>query len=357
MPDISATSSAEDTRKAVELTREIVITGGLGFIGSHVADAHLAAGDRVTVIDSEVAAVVDGNEYEKHPRCKVIREPVEEAFKDERCLKDADRVVHAASHVGPAGILQYSGRLGPEMVRATECVIERCIQADVPLCVFSSAEVYGRSGLLAEDDDIRVPTPYNTRIEYAIAKTLIECMMVNSLHRGLRAIAIRPFNVVGPRQSRAGGFVMPTFVQQALAGEPITVFASGEQVRAFTSATDLTRFLTHFWDEALESQADVYNVGNPANRTTVGDLAQRIKELLGSDSEIVHIDGKKVYGPMYMEAESFEKVPVLGGASELGWKPEVGLDELILETADYYRSQEDYRQTREESRRGIHAAF
>ncbi len=357
VPDISATSSAEDTRKAVELTREIVITGGLGFIGSHVADAHLAAGDRVTVIDSEVAAVVDGNEYEKHPRCKVIREPVEEAFKDERCLKDADRVVHAASHVGPAGILQYSGRLGPEMVRATECVIERCIQADVPLCVFSSAEVYGRSGLLAEDDDIRVPTPYNTRIEYAIAKTLIECMMVNSLHRGLRAIAIRPFNVVGPRQSRAGGFVMPTFVQQALAGEPITVFASGEQVRAFTSATDLTRFLTHFWDEALESQADVYNVGNPANRTTVGDLAQRIKELLGSDSEIVHIDGKKVYGPMYMEAESFEKVPVLGGASELGWEPEVSLDELILETADYYRSQEDYRQTREESRRGIHAAF
>jgi len=349
--------SAEYTRRAVKLTREIVITGGLGFIGSHVADAYLAAGDSVTVIDSEVAAVVDGNEYEQHPLCKVIREPVEAVFKDESILKDADRVVHAASHVGPAGILQYSGRLGPEMVRAAESVIERCIQADVPLCMFSSAEIYGRSGLLAEDDDIRVPIPYNTRLEYAIAKTLMECMMVNSLHRGLRAIAIRPFNVVGPRQSRAGGFVMPTFVQQALAGEPITVFASGKQVRAFTSATDLSRFLTQFWDEALESQADVFNVGNPANRTTVGDLAQRIKELLGSDSEIVHIDGKKVYGPMYMEAESFEKVPVLGGASELGWEPEVSLDELIMETASYYRTQDDYRQSREESRRGIHAAF
>jgi nucleoside-diphosphate-sugar epimerase len=235
-------------------------------------------------------------------------------------------------------------------------VIERCIQADVPLCMFSSAEVYGRSGLLGEDDDIRVPVPYNTRIEYAIAKTLIECMMVNSLNRGLRAIAIRPFNVVGPRQSRAGGFVMPTFVQQALVGEPITVFATGKQVRAFTSATDLSRFLTDFWDQALESQTNVFNVGNPDNRTTVEDLAQRIKELLGSDSEIVHIDGKKVYGPMYMEAESFEKVPVLSGASDLGWEPEVGLDELILETASYYRTQEDYRQAREESRRDIHAA-
>jgi nucleoside-diphosphate-sugar epimerase len=357
VPDKSATWSAEDIRKEILLAREIVITGGLGFIGSHVADAYLAAGDRVTVIDSEVAAVVDGSEYETHPRCEVIREPVEEVFKDDSCLKDVDRVVHAASHVGPAGILQYSGRLGPEMVRAAECVIERCIQAGVPLCVFSSAEVYGRSGVLAEDDDIRVPIPYNTRIEYAIAKTLIECMMVNSLHRGLRAIAIRPFNVVGPRQSRAGGFVMPTFVQQALAGEPITVFASGEQVRAFTSATDLSRFLTHFWDDALASEAHVFNVGNPANRTTVENLAQRIKSLLRSDSKIVHVDGKEVYGPMYMEAESFEKVPAVGVASELGWEPEVGLDELILETANYYRTRKDYRQTREERPRGIYAAY
>ncbi len=339
------------------MTGEVVITGGLGFIGSHVADAYLAAGNRVTVIDSEVAAVVDGSVYEANPRCKVIREPLEEVFKDADCLREASRVVHTASHVGPAGILQYSGRLGPEMIRAAECVIERCIQADVPLFMFSSAEVYGRSGLLAEEDDIRVPTPYNTRIEYAIAKTLIECMMVNSLHRGLRAIAIRPFNVVGPRQSRAGGFVVPTFVQQALAGEPITVFASGEQVRAFTSAVDLSRFLTHFSDEALESQTHVFNIGNPANRTTVEGLAKRIKELLGSDSEIVHIDGKKVYGPMYMEAESFEKVPVLGGALELGWEPQISLDELILETAAYYRNEGDYRQTREQSRRDIHAAL
>jgi nucleoside-diphosphate-sugar epimerase len=348
--------SAEYTRRAVKLTREIVITGGLGFIGSHVADAHLALGDRVTVIDSEVAAVVDGNDYEQHPGCTVIREPVETVFEDPKLLEGADRVVHAASHVGPAGILQYTGRLGPDMIRSAESVIERCIQADVPLCMFSSAEVYGRSGLLGEDDDIRVPVPYNTRIEYAIAKTLIECMMVNSLNRGLRAIAIRPFNVVGPRQSRAGGFVMPTFVQQALVGEPITVFATGKQVRAFTSATDLSRFLTDFWDEALESQTNVFNVGNPDNRTTVEDLAQRIKVLLGSDSEIVHIDGKKVYGPMYMEAESFEKVPVLSGASELGWTPEISLDELILETADYYRTQGDYRQSREENRRDIHAS-
>ena len=326
--------------------RSIVVTGGLGFIGSHIVDAHLALGDRVTVIDSEVAAVVDGSDYEAHPACSVVRMPVEE-FLEQDSFKGADRVVHAASHVGPAGILRYAGRLGPEMVRATERVLEACLEADVPACVFSSAEVYGRSGRLAEGDDIRVPIGYNARIEYAIAKTLIEAITVNNLHRGLKAIVVRPFNVVGPRQSRAGGFVMPTFVQQALAGDPITVFASGEQVRSFTSATDLSRFLTGFWDAALGSEEVVYNVGNPANRTTVRGLAVRIKELLGSDSPIVSADGRQVYGPLYMEAESFEKVPVLGAAPGVGWEPRVGLDELILETARYYAACEDYRHARE----------
>ena len=215
-------------------------------------------------------------------------------------------------------------------------------------CVcFSSAEVYGRSGLLGEQDDIRVPAAYNTRIEYAVAKTLIETMTVNSRSRGLEAFVIRPFNIVGPRQSRAGGFVMPTFVQQALAGERITVFATGRQVRAFTSATDLSQFLTDFWDEALESESSVFNLGNPTNRTTIQELAERIKTLLNSRSEVVNIDGREIYGPMYLEAESFEKVPALGAASQLGWQPRMSLDDLILETADYYRTREDYRQERE----------
>lgn len=323
------------------------VTGGLGFIGSHVVDAHLDLGDSVTVIDSEVASAVEGREYEANPRCEVIKKSIEAYFEDGGTLEGIDRVVHAASHVGPAGILRYAGRLGPEIVRGTEYMIEACLASDVPLCAFSSAEVYGRSGMLSEKDDIHVPVEYNARIEYAIAKTLTEAMTVNSLHRGLRAIVIRPFNVAGSRQSRAGGFVMPTFVQQALSGQPITVFGTGQQVRSFTAASDLSRFLTHFWDDALESKANVFNIGNPANSTTVRELAERVKILLHSDSKIVHVDGKDVYGPMYMEAESFQKVPVLGAALELGWEPQTGLDKLILDTATYYRTHVDYRQERE----------
>lgn len=324
-----------------------VVTGGLGFIGSHVVDAYLAAGDHLTVIDSTVSSVTDGSEYEAHPRCVVIRKSIEGFFAEGGSFEGADRVVHAAAHVGPAGILQYAGRLGSDIVRSTELVIEGCLASDAPLCVFSSAEVYGRSGLLGEKDGIRVPTAYNARIEYAIAKTLTEAMTVNSLARGLRAFVIRPFNVAGPRQSRAGGFVMPTFVQQALSGRPITVFETGEQVRAFTSATDLSRFLTDHWDAALRSEDHIFNIGNPENRTTVRELAERVKALLGSSSEIVHTDGKEVYGPDYMEAESFEKVPVLEAAVNAGWRPRIGLDDLVVETADFYRTREDYRQERE----------
>jgi nucleoside-diphosphate-sugar epimerase len=164
----------------------------------------------------------------------------------------------------------------------------------------------------------------------------------------LKAFVIRPFNVAGSRQSQAGGFVMPTFVQQALSGHPITVFATGQQVRSFTSATDLSCFLTNFWDSALESGAPVFNIGNPDNSTTIWGLAKRVKTLLNSPSETMYADAKKIHGPDYEEAESFEKVPALGAALEVGWRPQVGLDELILETADYYRFRADYRKEQEE---------
>lgn len=325
---------------------EVVVTGGLGFIGSHVVDAYLARGDTVRIVDSEVGAVVDGEDYDADDRCTVVRASVEDYLASGASFAGCDRVVHAATHVGPAGILSHLGTLGVDIVMSTSPVIEACLAADVPLCVFSSAEVYGRSGRLAEADDIRVPSHYNARIEYAVAKTLTEVMTVNSRHRGLRAIVIRPFNVGGARQSRAGGFVMPTFVQQALAGAPITVFATGQQVRAFLAATDLARFLAEHMDAALAAGHTVINVGNPGNAVTVMALAERVKELLRSSSPIVRVDAKTIHGPLYEEAESFHKVPVLGAAAELGWRPLLDLDALIEQTADYYRRRSDVRAAR-----------
>jgi nucleoside-diphosphate-sugar epimerase len=321
----------------VETEGAVVVTGGLGFIGSFVADAYLSAGRKVVIIDSMVSSVISTRPYDEHPSCTVLKMKVEDYFLRGGTVEGAERVIHAASLVGPAGILRFAGRLGPELVRSAEMVIEQCITHDVPVVVFSSAEVYGRSGQLAEPDTLHVPVTYSVRIEYAIAKSLTEAMVANSAHRGLRGIVIRPFNVTGPRQSEMGGFVVPTFVQQALLGDDITVFATGEQLRAFLSVSDLTRFITDHMDDALASGRLIFNVGNPANKISVRGLADLVKDLTGSPSTIVYADAKKIHGDLYEEAESFEKTPVLANSLNVGWSPKVDLDALILETIEYYR--------------------
>jgi len=141
-----------------------------------------------------------------------------------------------------------------------------------------------------------------------------------------------------------GGFVMPTFVQQALAGRPLTVFAGGGQERAFLSATDLARFIVEHADAAFESGKPIFNVGNPANTTTVWNLAERIVQRLGSTSAVEHADARLIHGPLYEEAESIQKLPVLEAAAAVGWGPRVTLDELIDETALYYSVRDDARE-------------
>ncbi len=329
----NATSETLD----IETQGAVIVTGGMGFIGSFVADAYLEAGKKVVIIDSLVSSVLSTVPYDANPNCTVLTMSVEEFFARGGGFAGAERVVHAASLVGPAGILKFAGRLGHDIVHACQLVVEECIAADVPMVDFSSAEVYGRSGDLAEVDTIEVPVDYSVRIEYAIAKCLTEAIVANSKHRGLKAIVIRPFNVTGPRQSEMGGFVVPTFVQQALQGDDITVFATGEQLRSFLSVSDLVRFITEHMDDAIASGQMIYNIGNPDNEITVRGLADMVKTMTESDSEVIYADAKKIHGELYEEAESFQKNPVLVNAPAVGWKPQIGLRELILETIDYYR--------------------
>ncbi|MDN5848797.1 MAG: NAD(P)-dependent oxidoreductase [Nitrococcus sp.] len=322
----------------------VLITGGLGFIGAVITEDFLQAGSRVHIVDSMVSNVTDGSELaSRYADLDITEMSVSDFLADGRGLGQYDLIVHAASHVGPASILDNEGTIAQDIVRDVALVVEECCKAGVPLIYFSSAEVYGKSGLLVEAEDIRVPPYYNARIEYALAKLTSEAIVMNSQTRGLRSVIIRPFNVVGPMQSRAGGFVMPTFVQQALGGQPITVFAGGKQKRAFLGARDFARFLTeHVTDEVL-NKPRVFNVGNPNNEISVEELAHRVKNLLGSSSPIVYVDAREIYGPRYFEAESIEKLPHLKNARDVGWEPRQELDEIIRETAEYYRSHEDTR--------------
>ena len=324
---------------------EVIVTGGLGFIGSHLVDAYLAADHRVTIIDSNAGAVIDGENYDADPRCTVVRRRVEDYLAAGGDFAGADRVIHAASYVGPASILSRAGRLGHDIIGSTAQVIDACISAGAPLCLFSSAEVYGRSGVLAEKDDILVPTHYNARIEYAIAKTLTEALVLNSRHRGLRGFVIRPFNVAGSRQSRAGGFVMPTFVQQALAEQPLTVFAGGEQVSGVPRGErPRPGFLIEHTDAALDSDDIIFNLGNPATRSPSGP--GRADREAPARQPVAHRARRRAE----LSTARTTRRPSRSRSSRccerrrvLGWQPRIALDELITETAEYYRAREDAR--------------
>lgn len=323
---------------------KVLITGGLGFIGTTVSEHFLDGGAEVEIVDSMVSSVIQP-EYliSRYDSVHISINTIVEYFNDDRDIFDHDLLIHAASPVGPASILQYQGTLGQEIVSSTSHIIENCIRHDLPLVYFSSAEVYGKSGMLEEESSVRVPPYYNARIEYALAKLTSEAMVLNSQAQGLKSIVIRPFNVAGPMQSRAGGFVMPTFVQQALGGCPVTVFGSGMQKRAFLGADDLARFLLCHLDEEVLRKPRIVNLGNPGNETTIDNLARRVINLLGSSSTVVHVDPKSIYGPHYYEAESFEKLPRIETAKEMGWNPVQSLDEIIETTADFYKQNSDTR--------------
>ncbi len=323
--------------------KRALVTGGLGFIGSALVEALSADGTSVTVVDSLAQNVVPVDHFAAIGRrnVEVIPRSVAQYLAGRPSLEGYDGVIHAASLVGPAGILKYSGSIGNDIVESTGAMIEACTRRRLPLVYFSSAEVYGKSGPLREDDDIRVPARYNARIEYALAKLTCEAMVANSAWRGLRGIILRPFNLAGPRQSRAGGFVLPTFVRQGVGKMPLTVFGGGEQVRAFLGLQDLVRFFRDCLQPQMLNRPAVVNLGNPDNATTINKLAHRVVAATGGKSRIVHTDGKVVHGEGYEEAESVAKIPEITRALGLGWRPTQSLQLIIEESVAFFRANGD----------------
>ena len=304
----------------------VLITGALGFIGSHLADAYLAQGNEVVGIDDlsgNVVDHVDGMEF------------YEADVRHIGALGPVDLVVHAASPVGPVALLKRTSIVA-EIVETTQAVIAYCRYHGIPLINIATSEVYGFSGVYRETDDCVMPHRLTHRIEYAAGKLAAEQLARTD---GIRVVSIRPFNVAGPRQSRAKGFVLPTFCEQALAGEPLTVFDEGSQERCPTAVWDLCDFILGC-DPAAHA-GEVVNVGNPHNRTTVLDLASRVLTVTGSDSPVEFTTGKAVHGDAYEEALGLVKVPDVTVARGMGWEPQVGLDEMIERTVEELQKRHD----------------
>jgi nucleoside-diphosphate-sugar epimerase len=318
-----------------------MVTGGLGFIGSTLSERLLSLGLHVTIVDDESSNVIEGRDLtSRFSNATYVKAEISQFLQASSESVSCDLVIHAASYVGAAGVLPHAGTIARDMINATGQVIRFCIERHAELCYFSSSEVYGKSGVLSESADIRVPPYFTARIEYALAKLTGEAMIANSRHKGLRATIIRPFNIVGPRQSRAGGFVLPTFVQQALGNKPLTVFESGVQKRSFMEVEDLAD-LVEICISKQGTDLVTVNAGNPRNTVTISSLARQVVEVLKSRSPIEYVDAKSVYGPLYTEAESVEKMCDIFVAESLGWTPKGDLERIIRRTADFYQTFRD----------------
>lgn len=296
----------------------VTVSGGLGFIGSFVSEELIRRGHHVTIIDRERGNVVDDIEGASVVRCDVR----------DTHLYAPDAVVHCAAPVGAVALLYNQDSVTHEIVDVTKHVAHLCARESAPLVNISTSEVYGFSGEYVETDDLRVPDKHSARLEYAVGKIAGEHLLHGC--PGLDFTNIRPFNVTGPRQTSAKGFVLPTFVEQALQNIPLTVFGDGSQRRAFTSVFDLARFICCSLDQPFNRQT--INVGNPDNDTTIIDLAQRVIDATSSHSTINFTSGKIVHGEAYEEAEGKVKVPIITQARHRGFFPQDSLDDLIAAT-------------------------
>ena len=317
----------------------VLITGGAGFIGSHLAEALLAGGHQVTVIDDlstgsfDNIAHLKGRPGFRYTIETVMNEPVLAELVDQ-----CDVVYHLAAAVGVRLIVEAPVRTLETNVHGTEVVLKAAAKKQRTVVVASTSEVYGKSDAVPfrEDGDIALGPTVKHRWAYACSKALDEFLaLAYWKEKRLPVIIVRFFNTVGPRQTGRYGMVVPNFVRQALAGEPITVFGDGRQSRCFTYVGDVVGALLALVgrDQAC---GNVYNIGSTEEITMLG-LAERVKALTKSASPIVTIPYDQAYESGFEDMP--RRVPDLAKIHALiGYEPRVSLDEILRLVIEYQRT-------------------
>ena len=308
----------------------VLITGGAGFVGSHLAEALLGRGDEVYVLDDLSTGSIDNiAQLKSNPKFHytidtVTNEPLLAEMID-RC----DTVVHLAAAVGVKLIVESPVRTIETNVHGTEVVLKVANKKKKLVLIASTSEVYGKSAKVpfSEQDDLVLGPTSKHRWAYACSKMIDEFLaLAYWKERKLPVIVVRLFNTVGPRQTGQYGMVVPNFVRQALAGEPITVFGDGTQSRSFTYVGDVVRAMVALINEP-RAVGQVFNIGN-GNEISMRALALRIKELTGSRSEIVFIPYDQAYEAGFEDMP--RRVPDIAKIRALiGYEPTVELDEIL----------------------------
>ena len=316
----------------------ILVTGGAGFIGSHLSEHLLGHGHRVFVIDDLSTGRIDNILHlKKHPHFHYTIDSVMNMQATAELVDRCEVIFHLAAAVGVRLIVESPVHTIETNIKGTEIVLELACKKKKKVLIASTSEVYGKAHKVpfSEDDDLVMGPTHKGRWSYACSKAIDEFLaLAYWREKRLPVVVTRLFNTVGPRQTGRYGMVLPSFVGQALAGDPICVFGDGAQSRCFAHVTDIVGALHQL---CLEEKAvgNVFNIGS-SNEITILELAERVKAMTGSDSEIQFVPYDEAY------EEGFEdmprRVPDISRIQQLiGYRPVRTTDEIINSVIEYQR--------------------
>jgi UDP-glucose 4-epimerase len=332
------TATGRSIREEQETGVRALITGGAGFIGSHLAEALLRDGHEVSVMDDLSTGSIENISHLKGSRGfqyvveTVMNEPVLAELIDQ-----SDVVFHLAAAVGVKLIVEEPVHTIETNVHGTEVVLKHANKKKKLVFIASTSEVYGKSADVPfrEDADLVMGATAKHRWAYACSKAIDEFLaLAYYKEKKLPVIIVRLFNTVGPRQTGQYGMVLPTFVRQALAGHPLTVFGDGTQSRSFTYVGDVVDALIKLAAEP-SAVGQVFNIGN-GHEITIEQLAEKVRTMTGSSSTIVKIPYDEAYESGFEDMP--RRVPDISKIHRaIGYEPRVGLDEIITRVIDYFQ--------------------
>ncbi len=317
----------------------VLITGGAGFIGSHLADALIADGDEIYVLDDLTTGSIENIAHLlDHPRFHLVVDSVINEAVTNELVNRVEHIYHLAAVVGVQLVVESPVRTLETNLAATDVVLKQAHKFRKRVCLASTSEVYGRQfvnrPLRETDERIYGPTTIG-RWSYAAAKAIDEFLgLAYHRERGLDVVVVRFFNTVGPRQTGRYGMVIPRFVAAALDEKPILVHGDGTQSRSFTHVLDAIWAIRALM-RCPEASGEVFNVGNGAE-TRILDLAQRVKDLTGSGSEIRTIPYSEVFGENFEDMQ-FRTPCIDKLTGYTGYRPRWRLDDMLRSVIEYHQ--------------------
>ena len=311
-----------------------LITGGAGFIGSHLAEKLIARGDNVVIFDN-LSTGLHNNLSGIKDKIKFQQGDILDRAVIDMLVAESDYVVHLAAALGVFNIVNEPLKSLKTNLQGSEIVLEACNKYKKPVLVASTSEIYGKNDKvpLNEEDDRVIGHPLKSRWSYSEAKAVDESLAYfYFLQNDLPVRIVRFFNTVGPRQVGNYGMVLPRFVKSALTGEPLQVYGSGDQIRCFCHVSDAVRALILIMD-STKTIGQVFNVGNN-QQVSIMHLAERVIQVTNSKSNIVKVAYEEVYPEGFEDMQM--RVPDISKIKKvLGWTPEINLDQIIKDIAAF----------------------